>query len=182
MPSSGTPRSKTRCAMRGAPGAIADSGPPEKMIPFGANFAISSGAWSQARISQYTPISRTRRAISCVYCEPKSRMRILSVWMFCTRGSVIHPVVRRFLGDLHVVHVRLAHACARDAHELRTLAHRLDVLAAAVAHRCPQATDQLVHDAAQRPAIRHAAFDAFRHQLLGLGFFLEIAIGRTLRH
>src|SRR5262249_53683218 len=45
--------------------------------------AISAGSWSHAQISQYTPISRMRRAISCVYCAPKSRMRILSLWMFC---------------------------------------------------------------------------------------------------
>ena len=43
--------------------------------------AIAAGSWSQAQTSQYTPISRMRRAISCVYCAPKSRIRILSVWM-----------------------------------------------------------------------------------------------------
>ena len=36
---------------------------------------------SQGRISQYTPISRTRRAISWVYCAPKSRIRTREEWM-----------------------------------------------------------------------------------------------------
>src|SRR5688500_17125086 len=30
------------------------------------------------RISQYTPASRTRRAISCVYCDPKSSIITVS--------------------------------------------------------------------------------------------------------
>src|SRR5690349_14798324 len=110
-----------------------------------------------------------RRAISWAYCAPKSRMRILSLWMSVIgrrRGSWLmwvvaairggpvgggcparplrtghsrtreavprkrvrspHAVVRRFLGDLHVVDVALALAGAGDHHELGLAAHLLD--------------------------------------------------------
>jgi hypothetical protein len=68
-------------ARAGEPVSVVDSGPPERMMPFAPEAAISPGSWSQAQISQYTPISRMRRAISWVYCAPKSRIRILSLWM-----------------------------------------------------------------------------------------------------
>src|SRR5215471_16487432 len=38
-------------------------------------------------ISEKTPASRTRRAISCVYCEPKSRIRTRSRGLRGTAGS-----------------------------------------------------------------------------------------------
>src|SRR5690606_2744982 len=81
MPRIGRPESNTSCGAAGAPGSVVDSGPPDRMMPLAPNAAISDGSWSQAQISQYTPISRMRRAISCVYCAPKSRIRILSLWM-----------------------------------------------------------------------------------------------------
>src|SRR5688500_585874 len=113
-----------------------------------------------------------RRAISCVYCAPKSRIRILSEWMSvmtalawlvlrfgrhsresgnpvtllvtmgqrqkaldsCFRrndGNKAAPasagaVIRRFLGDLHVVHMAFAHASGGDLHERGLLPHVLD--------------------------------------------------------
>lgn len=45
--------------------------------------------------------------------------------------------------------------------------------AAHVAHGGAQAAHQLVDDAAHRAAVRHAAFDAFRHQLVGGGGVLK---------
>src|SRR6478672_7332365 len=147
MPSSGRPLSHTSCGALGAPCSVVDSGPPDRMMPFAPNAAISAGSWSHAQISQYTPSSRMRRAISCVYCAPKSRIRILSLWMLAFGSWVIavpfsrneegklaspfggfaspRPVVRRFLGDLHVVHVALALARTRDLHEARLRAHVL---------------------------------------------------------
>src|SRR3989344_1078153 len=76
--------SKISCGARGASACVTDSGPPERMMPRGANFFISSIDVSHEYNSQYTPASRTRRAISCVYCAPKSRIRI-----FWECGSVI---------------------------------------------------------------------------------------------
>jgi hypothetical protein len=46
----------------------------------------------------------------------------------------VSAVVGRFLGDLHVVHMRLAHAGRRNFHELGFLAQLIDGGAAAVAH------------------------------------------------
>ena len=57
---------------------LTDSGPPEKIIPFGFNFKSSLGDISQETISDKTPISLILLAISWVYCEPKSRITILS--------------------------------------------------------------------------------------------------------
>jgi len=53
-------------------------GPPERMMPLGfqsrIHCTVRVGGW----ISQYTCASRTRRAMSWVYWEPKSMMRIPS--------------------------------------------------------------------------------------------------------
>src|SRR5262249_47719722 len=129
-----------------------------------------------------------RRAISCVYCAPKSRIRILSRWMFCIVGirnresgiekalfaltiphslfllptqCSVESVVRCFFRDRHVVHMRLADARAGHAHKLRLAAHFFDRRTADVTHCRTQATRELVHDAAQWPTIRHATLDAF---------------------
>ena len=51
---------------------------PDRMMPFGANSRMNASLTSFGWISQYTCASRTRRAISCVTWEPKSRIRILS--------------------------------------------------------------------------------------------------------
>ena len=42
------------------------------------------------------------------------------------RIRLIHPVVRRFFGDHHVMHMRLAEAGARDLDELRPFLERLE--------------------------------------------------------
>ena len=60
----------------GPSSAWTDSGPPERTMPRGANSRIALALASQGQISQYTPISRMRRAISCVYCDPKSTIKI----------------------------------------------------------------------------------------------------------
>src|SRR6476620_8406017 len=91
-------------------------------------------------------------------------------------------VIRRFLRDLHVVHVALSLSGAGHLHERRLLAHLLDGGAADVAHRRAQAAGELVHDAAEWPAVRHAAFDALGHELVGVGRILEIAVLRAFLH
>ena len=47
-------------------------------MPLYPSARICSSGWVQEKISEYTDISRTRRAISCVYWPPKSRTAILS--------------------------------------------------------------------------------------------------------
>src|SRR5882724_8728004 len=70
--------------------SVTDSGPPERITPRGLNARTSSSEISQGCISQYTPNSRTRRAISWVYCAPKSRIRIRWAWMSaCETGEAV---------------------------------------------------------------------------------------------
>src|SRR5690606_8875527 len=92
------------------------------------------------------------------------------------RSASADLVVRRLLGDGHVVDVGLALAGAGDAHELRPGAHLLHRGAAHVAHRRAQAAGQLVDDAAQGAAVRHPALDAFGHQLVDVAGVLEVAV------
>jgi hypothetical protein len=47
--------------------------------------AISEAGVSKRTISEYTWHSRMRLAITCVYCEPKSRMRIRE----CADGAAV---------------------------------------------------------------------------------------------
>src|ERR1035437_3491321 len=79
MPSTGTPSAKIFLSDNGAFFAYTLDGPPDKMIPLGASAAISTAGVSWHRMTEYTLHSRMRRAITWVYCEPKSRMTICSV-------------------------------------------------------------------------------------------------------
>src|SRR6185437_11576905 len=115
--------------------------------------------------------------MSWVYCAPKSRIRMRSAWISeCGSGEcpaaaaeVIEeavpaigsgdPVIRGFLRDRHVVHVALAHTGARDAHEPRSRAHRLDILAPGIAHRGAQPTGELLDDGDDAALVGDPAFD-----------------------
>src|SRR4029434_862318 len=70
------------------------AGPPERISPFGFNAATSAAGISKRIISEYTWHSRIRRAMTCVYCEPKSRMRIFE----CVDLSAIFSALRMSLG------------------------------------------------------------------------------------
>src|SRR5688572_4562030 len=97
-------------------------------------------------------------------------------------GSAAGAVIRRFLGDRHVVDVTLLHACAGDFHETRPGAHLIDVVAAGVAHRRAHTTHQLVHDCDDTPFICDAPFDALRHEFLQLfRCVLEIPVRGAVR-
>src|SRR4029434_8373742 len=150
---------------RGVSPSVTVFGPPDRTIPFGTNARTNASSTSYGWISQYTCGSRRRRAINCVYCAPKSRIRIREcegAAIGCGDGDptgLLDAIIRGFLHDLHVVHVRLAHAGRRDLDELGARAHIVDRLAAAVAHRRPQAAHQLVDELGQRPLVRDAALD-----------------------
>ncbi len=62
----------------GASSAYTLAGPPDSMIAAGAIACTSAAVTSHGTISEYTPKSRTRRAISCPYWAPKS-----STMAFC---------------------------------------------------------------------------------------------------
>src|ERR1700691_885099 len=78
MPSTGIPSSKTRASAGGASLSYTDHGAPESTIPTGAQLLTSSSDAVQGSTTENTFCSRMRRAMSCVYCAPKSRMRM--VW------------------------------------------------------------------------------------------------------
>src|SRR5690242_11819969 len=151
MPSVGTPSSKSAGSTCGAPSAYTDAGPPERISAAGRRRRISSADARCETSSEYTRASRTRRAISCEYCPPRSTTRTGrssgegpadggSGRIGTTSGAAI---VRRVLDDRDVVRVRLAQPGAGDPNEARAL-QRLDGRRAAVAHRLPEPADDLV--------------------------------------
>src|SRR5438046_2362140 len=97
----------------------------------------------------------------------------------------LNSIIRGFLGDLHVVHMRLAYARRSDFDEFGTTAHLVDRRAAAIAHRGPYSAHELMDHCRQRALVRHAALDALGHELFGrvvtLGV-LEIAVAGALLH
>src|SRR6476660_2187971 len=72
MPKTGTSRSKIAGSSCGAPSAYTLAGPPDSTIAIGSLALISSTVAGCGMTSEYTRASRTRRAISCAYCAPKS--------------------------------------------------------------------------------------------------------------
>src|SRR5207245_11209415 len=76
MPSTGTLAVKMAGSADGDWPSITEAGPPDRMMPAGSNCWIlaPSTDWN-GRISQYTPASRTRRAINWVTWEPKSTIK-----------------------------------------------------------------------------------------------------------
>src|SRR5437588_3313501 len=116
------------------------------MIAYGLRARTASGEIVCPTSSEYTRHSRTRRAISCAYCPPRSSTRTgRSSGVRSGSGRILAPIVRRLLRDRHIVRVALAQARGSDAHELRAL-HLLDRRRTAIAHRLAQSTDELVQD------------------------------------
>src|SRR5438445_511933 len=91
MPRMGRPSWYTSGSGWGAPASYTEAGPPLKINPRGARRRTSSAAMSPGTSSQYTLASRTRRAISWLYCEPKSRTSTVS-WAVPGRVSMPEPV------------------------------------------------------------------------------------------
>ena len=160
-------------------------GPPERTMPFGRE------ARESRRRRGRTDGSRSRRASraagarsaactarrsrgsgcgsgwrrSSMRCKRKGRRR-------CRPGHVLRsldPVVRRFLHDLHVVHVRLADACRGDLDELApcATARRWSRSRNSPSPRAgrPSAGGSTLTSGALE---RHAALDALGHELLGV--------------
>src|SRR6187401_2254416 len=136
--------------------------------------------------------------MSCVYWAPKSRIRIRE-WdeAAINQGARDEPrssfastksldaVIRSFLDDLHVVHVRLANARRGDLHELGPRAEVVDGRTAAIPHCRAQSTHQLMDDGGQCALVRDAPFDALREEPLrsALAFdILKVAVGASLLH
>src|SRR6266540_930563 len=75
MPSTGRPTRRTSGSRDGAPRSYTDAGPPERIRPAGRLAMSSATGRSCGTISEYTRHSRTRRAMSCAYCAPRSMTR-----------------------------------------------------------------------------------------------------------
>ena len=79
-----------------------------------------------------------------------------------------------------------ADAGGGDFHKLGFLLHLRDGGAAAVAHAGTDAAGHLVDDGHHRALVRHAPFNAFGHELVGVGVagarLLEVAVGAALLH
>src|SRR4029079_5373414 len=105
-----------------------------------------------------------------------------------TAYELLHPVVGRFLGDRHIVHVALTHARGCNADQLRFALQVQDRSAAAVAHARTQTAHQLVNHRLGAALMGNAALDAFRHELVGgaaaleIELVLEIAIAAAAAH
>src|SRR3990172_355091 len=74
MPSTGTPICNMAGSECGAPSSNTELGQPERMIPLGFILRNSSTGVLKGTRTLWTWCSRTRRAISCEYCAPKSKM------------------------------------------------------------------------------------------------------------
>src|SRR6478672_8940053 len=124
MPSVGMPSPKIFASILGAPSAYTDAGPPERISATGLRRLISSALARYETSSEYTRASRTRRAISCEYCPPRSTT---STGRPSGEGSGLSgttsgaAIVRCVLDDRDVVRVRLAQPGAGDPHEPRRL-------------------------------------------------------------
>src|SRR5581483_8683663 len=180
MPSVGIPSSKIAGSTCGASSAYTDAGPPLKMTAYGLRARTASGEIVCPTSSEYTRHSRTRRAISCEYCPPRS---MTSTGRSSTAGNGTTfvgsaAIVRRLFRDRDVVRVRLAQPGRGDPHEPRAL-HLVDRRGAAVAHRLPQAADELVDDRPKGPLVRDAALDPLGDELVDvLDVALEVAVLR----
>src|ERR671923_1174446 len=94
--------------------------------------------------SEYTRASRTRRAISWLYCPPRSTTRtgrssgVASGVGSGTTFATSAPVVRSVLRDGDAVRVALVEAGWRDAREPCACLHVVHRRGTAVPHRLPQ--------------------------------------------
>src|SRR3954467_5918258 len=181
MPSVGMPSAKTSGSTCGAPSAYTDAGPPLRISAWGWRALTCAAVTPWPPGSVYPRHSRTRRAISCAYWPPKSRTRTgrssaAGNWTRFELGSA--AIVRSLFRDRHVVRVRLAQPGAGDADEARLL-HLGDRRSAAVAHRLPQAADELVDDRRERALVGDTPLDPLGNELLDvLDVTLEVAVLR----
>src|SRR5277367_353185 len=92
MPSTGTPSCSTWGSHIGASLSYTELGPPDKTTPTGSSERISSSFAVHGKTAENTCCSRMRRAISCVYCPPKSSTtipcRVLTVPPACCSTAV----------------------------------------------------------------------------------------------
>src|SRR4029079_13948476 len=160
MPSTGTPSSRTFGSIFGASFSYTDAGPPERMMPPRSILFATSSARAGGAISHQAPASRTRRAMSCAYCAPRSTIRMPRGAAGASTMSLVRmEVVRRLLGDRHVVRMALLHPGRGDPQEPRLRPQLLDRHRSAVAHPRADSAGALVHVRREPPLVGHDALD-----------------------
>src|SRR5580700_3851783 len=91
-------------------------------------------------------------------------------------------IIRRLLGDRHIVHVALAHAGVGDAHEPGPCSHLLDTVAAGVAHSRAQSAGEVIRDPSRSAFVGYPPLDPRGHGFSGpVGGFLKMATARAER-
>src|SRR5215471_6980049 len=104
------------------------------------------------------------------------------------KAALFHPVIRRFLRDLHVMNVALTRAGRCNPNQLRLPLELGNRGAAAVPHPCAQAADELVNHRRKASLVRDTPFNAFRHQLVRrppafeIELVLEVPIAAAAAH
>src|SRR5260370_8866534 len=136
MPSTGGPASCSAASIDGAASTCTDAGPPERMMPFGRRASISPRGIVRGTISEYTCASRTRRAISCAYCAPKSTTRTVSNWGASMRRLATHA-------DALAALQALALGLQGGGHHDLGLLELLDRVVAGGGHRRAQGAEQV---------------------------------------
>src|SRR5690606_36134104 len=132
------------------------------------------------RLSPYTALFRSSepwspRAVKKQYGPQTGPHQI--------RSGLTDAVVRRFLGDSHVVDVALKHTGVGNSHKFGLGAHFIHGGAAGVTHCCTQTANQLVHNVAHRALAGNTAFNTFRHQLFNaFAGVLEVTVAGALPH
>src|SRR5882672_6668580 len=133
MPSNGRPDSSRRLSGSGASSSYTLDGPPESTRAAKPPPSTRSTGSVHGRISEYTPSSRMRRAMSWVYCPPKSRIATLLATRVLPRDPQLLGALEDLplgldrgrddqlgllqLLDVHGAH--RAHAGADGAHEVQ---------------------------------------------------------------
>src|ERR1700679_4220017 len=134
MPRTGTPISKIPGLGIGAFGWNTELGPPERMIPMTPSSRSFSGEVEKWYIVEKTWNSLIRRAMICVYCDPKSSTAI--VCGMCWMGKGREERARAPDGKLEP-QARVLMAAPRALAELGSLGGRVESVAADAVERGP---------------------------------------------
>src|SRR6266436_9234704 len=144
------PSSNTSGSTCGAPSAYTYAGPPLRITACGLRARTCAAVTPCPTSSEYTRHSRTRLAINCAYCPPRSTTSTgRSSAGLSGNGRTSAAIVGCLLRDRDVVRMAFAKACSSDADELRRL-HLLDGRRPAIAHRLAQPTGEMVECARER--------------------------------
>src|SRR6218665_3394359 len=196
MPSTGRPSANPAWGALSVLSSYTLAWLPDRITP------LSEPSWAYARshssltsqgcTSQYTWASRTRRAMSWVSCEPKSRIRIFWCCMVQADQAGIRrgdQSAREFGASL-VICTSCTWLSRMPAAGISTNSARWFIFSILAQPQQPMAAGpapaagHLVDDGNHRALVGHAAFYAFGHQFVGIGVagarLLEVAVGAAL--